>query len=43
MNPILNQVGTIFIPVSTIEKSQNGYSDILGLAADGELYLVIYI
>lgn len=31
MNPILNQVGTIFIPVCNI------HVDILGLLADGEL------
>lgn len=37
MNPILNQVGTIFIPVINIEKSRNWYCDILGLPADGEI------
>lgn len=31
MNPILTQVGTIFIPVSNIEKSRDWYCDLLGL------------
>lgn len=37
MNPILNQVGTIFIPVSNIEEARNWYCDILGLLPDGEI------
>ncbi|SOC42677.1 VOC family protein [Ureibacillus acetophenoni] len=37
MNPIVNQVGTIFIPVSNIEKARKWYCDILGLPADGEI------
>lgn len=37
MNPILNQVGTVFIPVSNIEEARNWYCDILGLDADGEI------
>lgn len=37
MNPILNQVGTIFIPVSSIEKSRDWYCDLLGLPFDGEI------
>jgi hypothetical protein len=37
MNPILNQVGTIFIPVSNIEKARNWYCDIVGLPKDGEI------
>jgi catechol 2,3-dioxygenase-like lactoylglutathione lyase family enzyme len=44
MNPILNQIGTIFIPVSNIEKARKWYCDLLGLAADGEiLYCHLYI
>ncbi|MEH7014063.1 VOC family protein [Neobacillus niacini] len=37
MNPILNQIGTVFIPVSNIEEARNWYCDILGLAAEGEI------
>lgn len=37
MNPILNQIGTVFIPVSNIEEARNWYCDILGLPADGEI------
>jgi catechol 2,3-dioxygenase-like lactoylglutathione lyase family enzyme len=44
MNPILNQIGTIFIPVSNIKKARNWYCDILGIPADGEiLYDHLYI
>ncbi|MEY2196968.1 VOC family protein, partial [Neobacillus sp. BF23-41] len=31
MNPILNQIGTVFIPVRNIEEARNWYCDILGL------------
>ena len=37
MNPILNQIGTVFIPVSDIEKARDWYCDILGLPNDGEI------
>ncbi|CAM3036977.1 VOC family protein [Paenibacillus sediminis] len=37
MNPILNQIGTVFIPVSNIEKARDWYCDILGIPADGEI------
>ncbi|WNR43325.1 VOC family protein [Paenibacillus roseipurpureus] len=37
MNPILNQIGTVFIPVSNIEKARDWYCDILGLPVDGEI------
>ncbi|MFH5184087.1 VOC family protein [Paenibacillus sp. TAB 01] len=37
MNPILNQIGTVFIPVSHIEKARDWYCDLLGLPADGEI------
>lgn len=36
-NPILNQIGTVFIPVSDIEKARDWYCDILGLNPDGEI------
>lgn len=36
-NPILKQIGTVFIPVSDIEKARDWYCDILGLKADGEI------
>lgn len=36
-NPILNQIGTTFIPVRDIEKARDWYCDILGLPADGEI------
>lgn len=37
MNPIKNQIGTIFIPVSNVEDARNWYCDILGLQAGGEI------
>jgi catechol 2,3-dioxygenase-like lactoylglutathione lyase family enzyme len=37
MNPIKNEVGTIFIPVKDIEKARDWYCDLLGLPADGEV------
>ncbi|TKH41392.1 glyoxalase [Paenibacillus terrae] len=37
MNPILNQIGTVFIPVNDIEKARDWYCEILGLPADGEI------
>ncbi|MEH7885706.1 VOC family protein [Bacillus sp. JJ1609] len=37
MNPILNEVGTIFIPVSDIEKARDWYCDILGFPNDREI------
>lgn len=37
MNPISNQVGTIFIPVSNVEKSRDWYCDLLGLPSDSEI------
>jgi len=44
MNPITNKIGTIFIPVSHIEKSRDWYCNLLGLPADGEiLYGHLYI
>lgn len=40
MNPISNKINGVFIPVSHIENARDWYSDILGLPADGELFLV---
>ncbi|WML48622.1 VOC family protein [Neobacillus sp. PS3-34] len=44
-SPILNQIGTVFIPVSNIEQARDWYCDILGLRADveilfGHLYVI---
>lgn len=36
-NPILNKIGTVFIPVSNIEKARDWYCDILGIKANGEV------
>lgn len=36
-SPILNQIGTVFIPVSNIEQARKWYCDILGLQEDGEI------
>jgi catechol 2,3-dioxygenase-like lactoylglutathione lyase family enzyme len=42
--PILNQIGTTFIPVSDIERARDWYCDILDLPSDGEvLFGHIYI
>jgi len=44
MNPIMNQIGTVFIPVSNIEQSRDWYCDLLGVPVDGEvLYGHLYI
>lgn len=44
MNPILNEVGTIFIPVEDIQKARDWYCDVLGLPADGDiLYDHLYV
>ncbi|MBM7583710.1 catechol 2,3-dioxygenase-like lactoylglutathione lyase family enzyme [Bacillus pakistanensis] len=37
MNPIVNEIGTVFIPVSNIERARDWYCDILGLPVDGEV------
>lgn len=37
MNPIQNQIGTVFIPVSNIVSARDWYCDILGLPNDGEI------
>ncbi|MFD2443926.1 VOC family protein [Bacillus sp. CGMCC 1.16607] len=36
-HPILNQIGTVFIPVSNIELARDWYCDILGIQAEGEI------
>ncbi|KMK75624.1 VOC family protein [Alkalihalobacillus pseudalcaliphilus] len=37
VNPVLNEVGTIFIPVRDIEKARDWYCDLFGLPIDGEI------
>lgn len=37
MNSIINQIGTVFIPVSNVEKARDWYCDILNLPVDGEI------
>lgn len=37
MSPILNQIGTVFIPVSNIEKASDWYCDLLGVRSHGEI------
>ncbi len=37
MNPVLNQIGTVFIPVSDIEKARGWYCDLLGVPSEGEI------
>ncbi|MGG6310422.1 VOC family protein [Paenibacillus macerans] len=37
MNPILNQIGTVFVPVSDIERARDWYCGLLGLPVDGEV------
>lgn len=37
-NPIKNEVGAIFIPVSDIEKARDWYCHLLGLPSDGEIF-----
>ncbi|MCY1106826.1 VOC family protein [Shouchella clausii] len=36
-NPILKQIGTVFIPVSDIDKAKDWYCDIFGFNGDGEI------
>ncbi|KGP71562.1 VOC family protein [Pontibacillus yanchengensis] len=36
-SPIHSEIGTVFIPVSNIEKARDWYCDILGVPADGEI------
>ncbi|MHA6250529.1 VOC family protein [Oceanobacillus sp. CAU 1775] len=36
-SPIMNQIGTVFIPVSDLEKARDWYCDILGINPDGEI------
>jgi catechol 2,3-dioxygenase-like lactoylglutathione lyase family enzyme len=37
MYPIINQIGTVFIPVSNIEKASKWYCELLGLPTGGEI------
>lgn len=43
MNPIKNQIGTVFIPVSNLEKARDWYCDILGLKVDREISHGLYV
>jgi len=36
-SPIKNQLGTIFIPVSDIEKARDWYCDLLGMPSSREI------
>jgi catechol 2,3-dioxygenase-like lactoylglutathione lyase family enzyme len=36
-SPILNQIGTVFIPVKDIEKARDWYCDLLGMEAEGDI------
>lgn len=36
-HPIQNKIGTVFIPVSNIEKARDWYCDILGVDVVGEI------
>jgi catechol 2,3-dioxygenase-like lactoylglutathione lyase family enzyme len=36
-SPILNQIGTVFIPVKSLEKARDWYCDILGIEPSGEI------
>ncbi|TDL32640.1 VOC family protein [Jeotgalibacillus sp. S-D1] len=36
-SPIQNQLGTVFIPVSDINKAMQWYCDLLSIPADGEI------
>ncbi|MGG1685477.1 VOC family protein [Pseudalkalibacillus sp. NRS-1564] len=37
MNPILNEIGAVFIPVKNIENARNWYCDLLGIPAHGDI------
>ncbi|MCP3032194.1 VOC family protein [Halobacillus sp. A1] len=37
MHPILNQIGTTFIPVKNIEQARDWYCDLLGVPNDEEI------
>lgn len=37
MNPILNEIGAVFIPVKHIEDAKNWYCDLLGIPASGDI------
>lgn len=36
-SPVLNEIGTVFIPVSNIERARDWYCDLLGVPADDEV------
>ncbi|MNM61920.1 Glyoxalase-like domain protein [compost metagenome] len=37
LNPISNQIGAVFLPVSDIEQARDWYCGLLGLPVDGEV------
>lgn len=37
MNPVSNQIGGVFIPVSSIERARDWYCSLLGLPPEGEI------
>lgn len=37
MTPILNEIGTVFIPVQNIHESKAWYCDLLGVPSSGEV------
>lgn len=37
MNPIINQIGTVFVPVRNIEKARDWYCNIFGLPVTDEI------
>jgi len=43
MNPIKNEIGTVFIPVSDLEKARDWYCDILGHKIDREISHGLYV
>jgi catechol 2,3-dioxygenase-like lactoylglutathione lyase family enzyme len=43
MNPIKNEIGTVFIPVSDLERARDWYCDIFGLEADREISHGLYV
>ncbi|MCM3213944.1 VOC family protein [Niallia taxi] len=36
-NPITNKIGTVFIPVSNIERARDWYCNLLGVESNGEI------
>ncbi|KEZ50034.1 VOC family protein [Metabacillus indicus] len=36
-SPVMNQIGTVFVPVSDVEKARDWYCSILGVEPQGEI------